>query len=113
MQRILSIVSGCDSPTQVVGYKIVYCPELHSYHSQYGNSVIATVGAGHLTEANLYVEAARLYVGIKRYKHICPNPFKLISFVIIYFAHITIYLVRKRAITTLPSIVRRANIQNL
>ncbi|MEO1186969.1 MAG: glycosyltransferase family 2 protein, partial [Cyanobacteria bacterium J06636_27] len=61
----------------------------------------------------LHIEAARLYVGIKRYKNLFPNPIKLLVFLAIYFVHMSAYLLKRGAITAWPEIIRRSQIHLL
>jgi GT2 family glycosyltransferase len=91
------------------GYDIVYCPNLRVLHSSYGESTLSIPSIGQMTDYDLYIEAARLYIGVKRYKSIFPNFFKLFLFIFIYFPHMTIYLIRKRSLSALPMILERSN----
>ena len=91
------------------GYHIIYCPDLRVLHSSSGEGTLSTPSVGQLTDYDLYIEAARLYIGIKRYKSIFPNLFKLLLFISIYFPHMTIYLLRKRSLSALPIILERSN----
>ena len=88
------------------GYSIFHCPELKVVDTRSGKSTLNIDGIGKLTKYDIYIEAARLYVGIQRYKNLFPNPFKLTTFLAIYFMHMTIYLWRKKAITVWPNIVK-------
>lgn len=98
------------------GYKILYCPELRADINPI-ESVLATgtiaAGIGGINNYDLHVEAARLYVGIKRYKDLFPNPLKLIVFLFIYFLQMSKYLLKNKAIHAWPEIVRRSHIQRL
>jgi GT2 family glycosyltransferase len=91
------------------GYEIVYCPDLRVFHGSSGEGTLLTPKVGTLTDYDLYIEAARLYIGVKRYKSIFPNPLKLILFVGVYFFHMGVYLLRKNAISALPMILERSN----
>ena len=96
------------------GYKILHCPELKVIHlGTECQSSLQVPDIGNLTNYEISVEAARLYVGIKRYKDLFPNPFKLITFLIVYFVHMTAYLLKRGTIQALPEIVRRSRIQRL
>ncbi|GAB1544296.1 hypothetical protein NUACC21_69720 [Scytonema sp. NUACC21] len=97
------------------GYKIVHCPELLVINAASVDfkSSLYEPGKGSLTRYEISVEAARLYVGIKRYKDLSPNPIKLVAFLILYFVHMTIYLMRRKAIQALPEIVRLSHIGRL
>lgn len=94
-------------------YKILHCPELRVLNTGVNKSTLADEGIGSLTDYALCVEAARLYVGIKRYKDLSPDPLKLVCFVGLYFAHMTVYLIRCGSLKALPEIVRRSNWQRL
>lgn len=94
-------------------YKILSVPELRVTHAGDTQGTLITPSIGNLTEYEIYVEAARLYVGIKRYKKLFPNLFRLILFVVIYFTHMTIYLVRKKSLKALPEIIKRSRIERL
>ncbi|NBD17587.1 MAG: glycosyltransferase [Cyanobacteria bacterium] len=99
------------------GYRITHCPELKvcdtgSVNSTNGRNLRAK-SIGLLTDYDLHQEAARLYIGIKRYKEIFPNPFKLATFLLVYFAHITIYLLRNNAVKAWPLIIQRSHFLKL
>lgn len=96
-----------------LGYHIIYCPELEASHLCFEKGTLSTERAGNLSNYDVYVEAARLYVGIKRYKYIFPNILNLIAFIIVYFCHMTIYLLRNNALNVYPTIIRRSNIRQL
>ena len=95
------------------GYRILYCPELKASHLCFENGTLALETVRNLSNYEVYVEAARLYVGIKRYKNIFPNIFYLTAFIIAYFCHMTIYLLRNNALNVYPTIIRRSNIDRL
>ncbi len=88
------------------GFHILHCPELKVTDTRPFQSTLNVGGVGKLTQYDIYVEAARLYVGIKRYKNIFPNPFKLVTFLAIYLMHMTIYLYRKKAIIAWSEIIK-------
>jgi GT2 family glycosyltransferase len=96
------------------GYKIIHCPELRVNHDAGLNASSLMVSEiGKLTNYEISIEAARLYVGIKRYKDLFPNALKLISFCFIYFLHMTAYLYKRASLQAWPEIVRRSRIQKL
>jgi GT2 family glycosyltransferase len=95
------------------GYRILHCPELSVIDTRPGKSTLQEGGRGCLTDYQIYIEAARLYVGIKRYKYLYSNPFKLIAFLTIYFSQMTIYLLKKGAFKALPQIIQRSHVQQL
>lgn len=94
------------------GYSILHCPELKVADTRSGKSTLNTDGIGKLTKYDIYVEAARLYVGIMRYKHLFPNPFKLTTFLSVYFIHMNIYLLRKKAITAWSDIIKYSHFKD-
>ncbi|MGH2414400.1 MAG: glycosyltransferase family 2 protein, partial [Microcystaceae cyanobacterium] len=95
------------------GYRILYCPELKVLNTAFDKGTLNTDRSGSLTDYDIYVEAARLYVGIKRYKYISPNPLKLFAFLVIYFSHMTLYLCRKGALNEWSAILQRSRVQKL
>jgi GT2 family glycosyltransferase len=96
------------------GYKILYCPELQVRGIAEDSTLeVGTTGIGGLSNYELHIEAARLYIGIKRYKDLFPNFWKLVAFIILYFLQMTKYLLQKRAIQAWPEILRRSRIQKL
>lgn len=95
------------------GFKILHCPELKVTDTRPCQSTLNVGGIGKLTQYDLYIEAARLYVGIKRYKNIFPNPLQLSTFLAIYFMHMTIYLYRKKAITAWSDIIKYSHFKDL
>lgn len=96
------------------GYKILHCPELKVIHlGDNGQSTLRVPDIGNLTNYEISIEAARLYVGIKRYKDLFPNFLKLITFLVVYFVHMTAYLLKRRTPQAMPEIVRRSRIQKL
>ena len=95
------------------GYNILHCPELKVADTRSGNSTLKVGGIGKLTQYDIYIEAARLYVGIKRYKYIFPNPLKLATFLSIYLIHMNIYLFRKKSIPAWYKIIEYSHVENL
>jgi glycosyltransferase involved in cell wall biosynthesis len=96
------------------GYRIVYVPELRALDTSPGegrNLRIKTIGL--LTDYNIHQQAARLYIGVKRYKDLFPNYFKLVSFLTIYFGHILFFLYTKKALRALPLIMQRSHFREL
>ncbi len=94
------------------GYKIISCPELQ-VNEKSTDSVLNAPGIGGVSNYELYIEAARLYIGIKRYKNLFPNPIKLLAFLAIYFVHMSGYLFKRGAIQAWPEIIRRSHIHLL
>ncbi len=94
------------------GYKIVSCSELQ-VNERSTDSVLDAPGIGGVSNYELHIEAARLYIGIKRYKNLFPNPIKLLAFLAIYFVHMSGYLLKRGAIQAWPEIIRRSRIHLL
>ena len=95
------------------GYSILHCPELKVEDTRSGQSTLKKDGFGQMTQYEIYIESARLYVGIKRYKNIYPNRLKLIIFLLIYFVHMNIYLLRKKAFLSWFEIIEYSHFKNL
>ncbi|PZV22217.1 MAG: glycosyltransferase [Leptolyngbya sp.] len=95
------------------GFTILHCSDLKVLHSGAGESSLNIPHIGNLTEYEINIEAARLYVGFKRYKDLFPNFLKLSCFATIYFVHMFFYLLRKRSLKALPIIVGIAKIRSL
>ncbi|MEO1427847.1 MAG: glycosyltransferase [Cyanobacteria bacterium J06632_19] len=91
------------------GYEILSCPELQ-VNVKSTESVLDAPGIGGVSNYELHIEAARLYIGIKRYKNLFPNFIKLIVFLAIYFVHMSGYLLKRGAIQAWPEIIRRSRI---
>ena len=51
-------------------------------------------------------------LGIKRYKYIYPNPLKLLAFLSIYFTHMNIYLLRKKALRSWSKIIEYSHFKH-
>lgn len=65
------------------------------------------------SDYEICTEAARLYVGIKRYKYLYPDPLKLGVFLSFYFMHMTAFLLKRGSLNVWPDIVRRSHIKQL
>lgn len=95
------------------GYRIQYFPELKVLNTAFQKGTLNTNCSRGLNDYDIYIEAARLYVGVKRYKCISPNLFKLFSFLLVYVSHMTIYLWRKGALNAWPLIVQHSRLQRV
>ena len=95
------------------GYQILHCPELRVIDTCAGASSLNEQTQTRLSKYEIYIEAARLYVGIKRYKNIFPNRLKLIAFVSLYGVHMTAYLLKHRAVGAWADILKHAHISKL
>ena len=94
-------------------YQILFCPELRVIDTCAGASSLNEVGQTQLSNYEIYIEAARLYVGIKRYKNIFPSQLKLIAFVGLYGIHMTVYLLKRRSFFAWADILRYSHISKL
>ncbi|MBD2342599.1 glycosyltransferase family 2 protein [Anabaena subtropica] len=96
------------------GYNILPCPELRVLNAGgNGKSSLMVSDIGKLTKYEISIEAARLYIGIKRHKNLFPNFLKLIGFCCVYFLHMTAYLYKRGSLKAWPEIIRRSQIQKL
>lgn len=95
------------------GYRILSCPELRVRDLRPGQGTLATQGKGKLTDYDLHQHAARLYIGIKRYKELFPNPVKLTAFLALYFGHTSVYLCRNGALDAWKLILQRSHFRKL
>jgi glycosyltransferase involved in cell wall biosynthesis len=94
------------------GYKIVHVPNMVLTDAAPRQSTILE-DSGRVTGYDFHGEAARLYVGVKRYKDIEPNYAKLAAFVPLFVAQITYSLAKRRSLHLLPKIVRQSNVIEL
>ena len=95
------------------GYRIIYCPKMRALNTRPEGGTLAVGGVGQLTDYDIHQISARLYIGIKRYKDLFPNPIKLSAFLAIYFSHMTLYLSRKDALKAWPLIIQRSHFREL
>jgi glycosyltransferase involved in cell wall biosynthesis len=95
------------------GFQITYRDDLIALHTCFQMGTLAELAVGKSSQYDVSVEAARLYVGIKRYKLIFPSPVRLILFIVIYFVHMIVYLARKGQIKLLGNILSMSNVQSL
>lgn len=93
------------------GYVINLLPGLKARDMMPGAGVLhhSTSQAG-LTRYQLSCEAARLYIGVKRYRSIEPDVFSLVAFVVVYFAHIGVYLIRHKSLRQFLPLVRLSRV---
>jgi hypothetical protein len=93
------------------GYAIELEPGLRSRDTMPGSGVLTGARAvPGLTRYQLSCEAARLYIGVKRYRVIEPSIVRCAAFLFVYFGHLTLYLARRRALSQLVPIVRISNV---
>lgn len=95
------------------GYRITHCPELNVLNTRPDTGTLREKCFGEQTNYDIHQHAARLHIGIKRYKYLFPDPLKLTFFLAIYFSHMSIYLLRKRAFQAWPLIIERSSIRKL
>ncbi|CDY75314.1 hypothetical protein BGLT_04212 [Caballeronia glathei] len=91
-------------------YRIELEPGLRAWDTMPGGGVLTGTQTAGLTRYQLCCEAARLYIGVKRYRVIEPNLLRCAAFVCFYFGHMTVYLARHRALSQLVPIVRTSNV---
>jgi GT2 family glycosyltransferase len=94
------------------GYTIEFIPHMIVFDAAQGQSTVLQE-PGRVTAYAFNGEAARLYLGVKRYKDIEPNYMKLGLFVPLFFAQITYSLAIRRSLNRLPELVRRSNVASL
>lgn len=94
-------------------YRIIYLPSLTSGHLASNGGVLNQERVGTLSRYELCCEAARLYIGAKRYRIIEPNAWKLSAFLLIYFLHMTLYLGRRRALGSFGRLIRLSNVRRV
>jgi len=95
------------------GYRIAFCAEMKVVDICFGSSTVPSSRTGRLLSYDIYAEASRFYIGVKRYKNLFPNPLKLLAFIWIYFVHMVIYLIRRGSLDVLPKIIQESNVQRL
>lgn len=95
------------------GYGIQLVPGLKVYNSCFDQGTLVVPSIGQLTDYQIYIEAARLYIGVKRYKYLFPNLIKLYLFIALYIAHIVVFLSKRRSLNALPEIFLRSRVQEI
>jgi glycosyltransferase involved in cell wall biosynthesis len=94
------------------GYAIVHVPEMILTDAGLGQSTMLE-SKGEVTGYAFTGEAARLYVGVKRYKDIESDYAKLAVFVPLFFAQLTWSLAKRRSLHRMPELVRLSNVTSL
>lgn len=93
------------------GYVIELEPALRSRDTMPGEGVLKGDAAlGGLTRYQISCEAARLYIGVKRYWIIEPSVLRCAAFLAMYFGHLAVFLTRRRALAQIVSIVRLSKV---
>jgi GT2 family glycosyltransferase len=94
------------------GYTIEHCPTmLMTDAGRQRSSMLA--GDDAFDSYNFFGEAARLYVGVKRFLHIDRSLVRLAVFVPMFFAQVTWSLAKRRSLRRLPELIRRSNVTKL
>lgn len=95
------------------GYEIKLVPDLKVYNSCFDQGTLIVPSVAQLTDYQIYLDAARLYIGVKRYKYLSPNSAKLSLFILVYITHILIFLTKKRSLKALPEILARSKVREI
>ncbi len=94
------------------GFEIVHSDEMVLTDAGRDQSTLLSEG-GSVDAYNFNGEAARLYVGVKRYKEIERSLPKLALFVPTYFAQVTYSLAKRGSLRRLPQLVKLSNVASL
>ncbi|RDK03665.1 glycosyltransferase family 2 protein [Paraburkholderia lacunae] len=95
------------------GYVIDLAPHVRTRDTMPGAGVLNGTDAGArygLTRYQVNCEAARLYIGVKRYRVIEPDALRCVAFLAMYVGHLLVYLARRRALSKFVPIVRISNV---
>ncbi|MEM5329992.1 glycosyltransferase family A protein [Paraburkholderia sp. JHI2823] len=93
------------------GYTIELEPALRSRDTMPGDGVLkGDERRAGLTRYQLSCEAARLYIGVKRYWIIEPSILRCAAFLAVYFGNLTVFLAKRRALSQLGPIVRLSKV---
>lgn len=95
------------------GYQIIYEPTLKVFDTRFQKTTLPSAEQGKMQSYEIYVAASRLYIGIKRYKHLFPDPIKLLIFRVVYYLHMTLYLLRRKSLQSWPDIIKISNVNRL
>jgi glycosyltransferase involved in cell wall biosynthesis len=95
------------------GYEIIHVTDMVLKDVGQGKSTFMLEKPGPVSEYVFNGEAARLYVGVKRYKDIEANYAKLALFVPLFFAQTTWSLAKRRSLHRMPELVRLSNVTSL
>ncbi len=90
------------------GYELKFSPNLKALDIGREGSLDIS-----LQSERVLLESARLYVGVKRYLRISRDLPRLAGFVILYVTHLAAHLLRTRALSQFPAIVRAAKLETL
>jgi GT2 family glycosyltransferase len=96
------------------GFEVLVLPSLMSLDTESGKGTLTQEGeTSKLSDYHIYVEAARLYVGVKRYHIISSSIIRLLLFLITYFAHMSMFLLKNNSLGKLSLILKTAQIDRL
>jgi GT2 family glycosyltransferase len=96
------------------GFKIRSLPSLISYHScPNGSTLMGKTSNNEISQHQIHLESARLYVGIKRYKYIRSSPILLAIFLGLYFSHMVLFLMKRGELNKLGAIIKNAKLDRL
>lgn len=96
------------------GFRVLALPSLISLDTESGTGTLTQEGdTRKLSDYHIYVEAARLYVGVKRYHIISSSVIRLVLFLITYFAHMSIFLLKKNSLSKFSLILKTAQVDRL
>jgi len=94
------------------GYDIVHREDMELLDAGLDQSTLLKEG-DRVNAYDFNGEAARLYVGVKRYKDIEQDYRKLALFVPVFFAQVTYSLAKRRALGRLPELVKLSHVTSL
>ena len=95
------------------GYLIKKVSGLQVFNSCYEQGTLNDSSLAGLSNYQIYTEAARLYVGVKRYKFIDPNFVSLFTFVSTYFIYLLFFLIKNRSLQVFPELMKRSQVDKL
>jgi glycosyltransferase involved in cell wall biosynthesis len=96
------------------GFKIFALPSLISIDTEAGNGTLLKKGDDNkISDYQVYIEAARLYVGVKRYYIISSSVTRLMVFIFTYFVHMSIFLLKKKSLGKFSLILKTAQVDRL
>lgn len=94
------------------GYEILHCEKMVMIDA--GRDQSSMLEGGDRVDAyNFSGEAARLYVGVKRFKDIEHSLPKLAVFVPLFFAQVSYSLAKRHSLSRLPELVKLSNVASL
>ncbi len=94
------------------GYDIVHCDDMVLTDAGRDQSTLLSEG-GKVDTYGFSGEAARLYVGVKRFKDIEQSIPKLAAFIPLFFAQVSYSLAKRGSLSRLPELVRLSKVSSL